>query len=375
MLGERLRQARLASGQTLRELAAKTGGVVTAAAISDYEREKHRPRQSVLLALARAMDTSPARLIGGEPVSLAVVEFRKKANLPQAKEEQIKARVSAKLEPYIDLIELSQEGKDDQFYASFARDSVVTSADDVEGYAEWLRDQWRLGQDPIRNVTQMLEERGVLVVEVDADKRFDELACRANGRYSVLVSKQLEPGKGDRQRFNLLHGLGHLMLCPGADIDKEKMCHRFAAAMLAPRAAALKKLGEKRRMLDLDFELPQLKTEFGMSIAAWINRAADLRVIDDATRTHLYAQTRSRGWAVNEPPEIPLEEPSYFKLMVHRAAAEGAISAVRAAELLGDMETKTKAPLEEASVPSSAIRDYQPGGDLDVWGTAAGEDF
>lgn len=170
-----------------------------------------------------------------------------------------------------------------------------------------------------------------------------------------------------------MHGLGHLLLCPGNDIDREKMCHRFAGAMLAPRTAVFKKLGIKRKDLDLDYELPKLKEEFGMSIQAWINRACDLRIIDESTRVGLYWRIGRRGWKVNEPVYIPIEIPSRFRLMVSRARAEGVISPVKASAYLGLLHRKLRTPLKESDVPAYAASDYSPEGALNSWGDVISE--
>lgn len=366
MLSERLRQARLASGLTLRDLAQKAG-TVSAAAISKYENGKDRPRQAVLVSIARALDIPLGQLLTPPSVDLAVVEYRKKKNLPDCASETILAKVKSDLESYVDLSELLSNHGAPQFDTSVALTEVIGNLTEVDKYASVLRDRWSLGTDPIRNVIETVENAGAKVISIDADSRFDELACIANGKYPVIVLKNLKPGKGDRQRFNILHGLGHLLLCNGERIDKEKMCHRFAASMLAPREAALKRLGVKRRDLDIDYELPKLKEEFGMSIKAWVIRAWDLEIIDNATRLSLFKRISQKGWNQDEPVPIPIETPSRFELMVSRARAEGIITPVRAAALMGGLRRKPHTRLSAMSVPDHAADDYVAGGPLDSW--------
>lgn len=257
MLGERIRQARLAAGLTLRELAGKVG--VSASAISKYEKDIDMPRQSKLLAIGRALAIPVERLLLPQPVSLSIIEFRKRASLPVRKQEQIQARVRAELEPYIDFLELVPPDMALGCNCSLPVQSVVTTFDQVESFADNLRKEWDLGLGPISNVVETIEQAGVRVITDVGDDRFDELACVANGKYPVVVVKALPEGKGDRQRFNVLHGLGHLLLHAEDGLDKEKMCHRFAAAMLVPQETAKKRLGTKRHNLDVEFELPNLK--------------------------------------------------------------------------------------------------------------------
>ena len=366
MLSERLRQARLASGLTLRELAQKAG-TVSAAAISKYESGKDRPRQAVLVSIARALEIPLDRLLTPPTVTLAVVEYRKRKDLPDCASETILARVKSDLESYVDLSELLSRLGAPQFDTSVALTKVIENLAEVDEYASALRDTWSLGTDPIRNVIEMVEDAGAKVISIEADSRFDELACIANGKYPVIVLKNLPPGKGDRQRFNILHGLGHLLLCQGEGIDKEKMCHRFAASMLVPREAALKRLGLKRRDLDIDYELPKLKEEFGMSIRAWVSRAWDLEIIDNATRLRLFKRISQKGWNRDEPVHIPIETPSRFELMVSQARAEGIITPVRAAALMGRLRRKPHTRPSEVNIPAHAADDYVAGGPLDSW--------
>ena len=365
MLGERIRQARLAAGLTLRDLAGRGG--VSASAISKYEHGTDRPRQSTLLAIGRALAIPVERLLLPQPVSLSIIEFRKRASLPVYKQEQIEARVKAELEPYIDLLELVSPGMADCCDSVVIAQSVVTDLDHVEFFADNLRQQWGLGSGPISNVVETVEIAGVRVITDVGDDRFDELACVANGKYPVVVVKALPEGKGDRQRFNVLHGLGHLLLRAEAGLDKEKMCHRFAAAMLVPRDTARKRLGATRKMLDIGYELPKLKKEFGLSISAWVNRASDLGIIGEEARKSLFISLSTRGWKKSEPVGIELESPSSFRMLVHRAKVEGIISPVKAAEYLGAMHRKLLPDIKESDIPESAVSAYAAGGSLDAW--------
>ncbi len=365
MLGERIRQARLAAGLTLRELAGKVG--VSASAISKYEKDIDTPRQSKLLAIGRALAIPVERLLLPQPVSLSIVEFRKRASLPVSKQEQIKARVRAELEPYIDFLELVSPGMALSCDCSLPVQSAVSTFDQVESFADNLRKEWDLGLGPISNVVETIEQVGVRVITDVGDDRFDELACVANGKYPVVVVKALPEGKGDRQRFNVLHGLGHLLLRAEAGLDKEMMCHRFAAAMLVPRETAKRRLGNKRHMLDIDYELQKLKKEYGLSISAWVNRAYDSDIIGEETRRNLFIKLAARGWKSKEPVLIELESPSRFRSLVHRAKAEGIISPVKAAEYLGTMHRKLLPDIKESDIPESAVSAYEAGGSLDLW--------
>jgi Zn-dependent peptidase ImmA (M78 family) len=91
-----------------------------------------------------------------------------------------------------------------------------------------------------------------------------------------------------------------------SDLDEraeEKFAHGFAVAFLVTASAARRELGERRRHLDLR-ELAMLKQKHGLSMQAWIMRAADLEIIDEAHARTLFAEMSSRGWRRQEPVEF-----------------------------------------------------------------------
>ena len=85
MIGQRVKIARSAAGLSLRQLEAKIDNLVTAQAISKYERDESMPSSKVLIALADALDVSPEYLISDRDIQLEGIEFRKKKTCHQAR--------------------------------------------------------------------------------------------------------------------------------------------------------------------------------------------------------------------------------------------------------------------------------------------------
>jgi len=84
--------------------------------------------------------------------------------------------------------------------------------EDAEEAAERLRHAWRLGEDPLPNVWEMLEAKGILVFEVEAPETFNGFAGRADGHPFIVLAP---PGLSvdlPRKRFTSLHEAGHLLL-------------------------------------------------------------------------------------------------------------------------------------------------------------------
>ena len=207
----------------------------------------------------------------------------------------------------------------------------VGSLSDIEEVALQLRDAWHLGVDPIENLVQLLEDQGIKVGVISGFYHFDACTFQVDGQL-VIVTKGGLPG--DRQRFNLGHELGHLVLDIQGDVDAEKAASRFVGAFLVPAKTARYELGAQRTDLNVN-ELFMLKKKYGLSMQAWVYRARDLQIISEGAAKRIFQMFRVKGWHRQEPgDEFPSEEPTRMERLVYRALAEDLISRSRAQELL-----------------------------------------
>ncbi len=327
-IGERIKVARRAAGLSQRKLAEAVD--VSAMAISKYERGLDVPSSAVLLRLAQALGVKTEYFLRPLTVAVAAPSYRRRASLPRKQEDAIIGQVQDWLERYLEVESLF--GEPLRFTLPSDLDRRVVSLDDVEEVVLALRRQWNLGLGPIESLVEVLEERGVKVGWVEGHDDF-ALTLWANGDIPVIVVKRGVPG--DRQRFNLAHELGHLVLAPVKDVDAEKAAYRFAGAFLVPAPTARHELGQRRYTLDL-YELHLLKHKYGLSMQAWVYRAKELGIISQTAAERLFRRFRREGWHRDEPGDsIPPEEPGRMKRLVLRALAEDLISESRAAELLG----------------------------------------
>jgi Zn-dependent peptidase ImmA (M78 family) len=197
--------------------------------------------------------------------------------------------------------------------------------------ADSLRKQWRLGDQPIESVTTAIEDSGGIVLEVGGqDEVFDGLSGWADETIPVVaVSPWVSD---DRRRFSLAHELGHLFMDVG-EVDskiEERLAHRFAAAFLVPATTARRELGEKRRHLDFR-ELAILKLKHGLNMQAWIIRASDLGIIDQAHARTLFTNLSAKGWRKEEPAKFEgRERPLRLRQLTVRALAEGLLTRAQA---------------------------------------------
>jgi Zn-dependent peptidase ImmA (M78 family)/DNA-binding XRE family transcriptional regulator len=335
VFGERLKLARKRAGLSLRGLAEAIDHAVTAQAIGRYERGEMLPGSEVAIRLARALGVSLSYLFSPSDIRLEGLEFRKTTRTSAKDRARVEAAVLDHLDRYLqveELLGMASHEWDRPEGAPYR----IQSLEDAEEAAERLRQDWNLGGNPIPNVTELLEERGIKVLKLDFPLAVDGLTCRvARAGYEdvpVIVSSNAK--SVERQRFTLAHELGHMVVqVKNKKLDEEKVCHRFASAFLMPHEDLLIEVGQRRHNFGYA-EIIQIKQMFGVSAAALMVRLRDLGVINEATLTRVFRGI-GRGWRKAEPAPLPDDEqPRRFERLVFRALAEDIISLPKAAELL-----------------------------------------
>ncbi|ACX51833.1 helix-turn-helix domain protein [Ammonifex degensii KC4] len=326
-IGLRIKEARLSRGLSLRALAEKVG--VSAQAISKYERGLDIPGSGVLLRLAEALGVKWEYFIRPRRVECLEPAYRKRSSLPAKELKAITTRAKEHLERYLEVEDLFPGEKAGEELPRLE----AWTPEEAEDAAEELRRIWDLGLDPIENLVELLEDKGVKVIPVDTrDDRFDAMAFRTKDGTPVIAYNKNLPG--DRQRFSIAHELGHLVLGLGSSPVEEKIANRFAGAFLVPRSVARRELGGSRRKLGFR-ELCLLKKKYGLSMQSWIVRAHEIGLLSERATEQMFRWFGKEGFRKKEPEPLPSEEPSRMERLVARALAEEIITKARAEELLG----------------------------------------
>lgn len=336
MLSERIRRARILRGLSLQQVADQLGDI-TKQALSKYEQGKDTPNSTRLILLAEVFGVEPEYFFREDTVELGEVDFRKHSSLGKRQQEAIKEQVKELLERYLAIENCFESENLSPSFQQWRECYAVSSPEEAEQAADDLRDSWDLGSNPISNLTEVLEENGVKVIGIDAHERFDGLCAFVNGGQEAVIVSNISGRYGDRQRFNLAHELGHLVMkLPEALHDtkeEELLCHRFAGAFLFPADQLIGTFGQHRKRILIE-EFKFAKLEWAVSMQAILHRLQDLNVISKS-----YYQSTRKYWNYlgilkKEPVEID-PEPSYrMKHLVYRALAERVITPSRAAELL-----------------------------------------
>jgi Zn-dependent peptidase ImmA (M78 family) len=301
MIGDRLRQTRLAAGLTLEELRTllqDQGSQLTRAALSKYEMNKSTPPAGTLMKLARVLNVAPSHFLQDPKTVVTWVAFRKHPQLPLGRQEHIKAYALHRAEQQTWL----EEVLNITIPTTLPPRRPVRTAEEAEQAASDLRSEWKLGDAPIESVTQTAETQGAVIISWPHDDgMLDGLSAWVNERIPLaVVNDKISP---DRQRFTLAHEFGHLLMHVEHDeqgIVEEQFAHRFAGAFLVPGSVALQELGKRRRHLSLH-EIAILKQKYGLSMLGWIHRALDLGIIDEGLYNTMRRTFSANGWTKAEP--------------------------------------------------------------------------
>lgn len=356
MIADRIRLARRKAGLSLRDLSDAMDGRVTAQAIGKYERGESTPSSGVLLALAKALDVSLGYLLDTQGVELSGVEFRTKANTTARDRAQVETEVLEWVERYLQ-IEQILELDSAEWQCPLPSPRRLRAVEDAEELADEVRKKWELGLDPIPNMTELLEEKGLKVLTVPLPPRVSGFTCMVQraDREAVPVIVVSDQFTLERRRLTLAHELAHRLIDTDSlsDKEEEKAANVFAGAFLMPRAHLLREVGKSRNALGYK-ELIDLKRLYRVSGAALLVRLRQIGVISDATLTYAF-QSIARTWRTQEPDELEpqkergqRERARRFERLCYRALAEGLISLSKASELLRlpvpDVEAGLKGP-------------------------------
>jgi Zn-dependent peptidase ImmA (M78 family)/DNA-binding XRE family transcriptional regulator len=326
--GERLRSARKMKGWSLQDLADNMPANISKQSLSKYESGDMKPSSDMLIALSKALGVKPEYFFRESSIELPEPEFRKDHSLSAKEIESIEERVKEFLERYL---ETEQFLNIRENFINPLKKDVIHNEHDADKAAVKLLKGWQLGFDPIPSVLEMLENRGVRIMEIDGPEAFDGMSTYAGDIPVIIINRNYAI---ERKRFTALHELGHLVLQIAKGADKEKICHAFAGAMLLPDDTPQRLLGEKRNNIAMG-ELVSIKEQFGISVQATMMRAYLKGIISSATLNRFFRSIASNKKEEGLGSFAGKEKTYRFEHLVFRLAAEDIVSLSKAANLAG----------------------------------------
>ena len=328
---ERLKQIRLARGFSLDEVTRRMDDLITKQALSKYETGVSQPRPRTLVRLAEALEVAPQLLQEPSPFVITFA-FRHSGPSRSSARKKMENRLHLALEQRMRLQEALHPGLQAELPIEAFR---VETLEEVESAAVAVRDRMRLGLDAISSVVETLEAHHVHVFLWDFPDGFDGLSAvvrDTDGRNIGAGIVLRASGCGERHRFTASHEAGHLFLKIGSALNSEKVCNRFAGALLLPADTLREEVGTSRTRILLP-ELLLLKSRFGISLQALLMRLRETGIVSRDYARQWFETVEQQGWKMAEPEPLPMEQPRRFMQNVQRAEAEKIITSREAAEL------------------------------------------
>ena len=179
--------------------------------------------------------------------------------------------------------------------------------------ARKLRKLWKIEKGAINNLTHVLEENGLFLINFDFNtERVDGMSILANGQFPIIFSNRRS--MGDRQRFTLAYELGHLVMHlqtnPSFTRDISHEANEFAAEFLMPEKDIK---GDFKDGVTLNI-LADLKRKWKLSMQALLYRANDIGVITDNQKRYLINQFNSLNIRRREPAELDVSREMPMKV-------------------------------------------------------------
>lgn len=331
-IGKNLKRIRL-----LKNLSLKDAGNLlnmTATAISKYEKGEILPDSKKLIDFANAYNVKSIELLKVYNVpKMKFTSFRKKKRLTGQNLELLEELIQDEVAKYLEIIEMNNIDTDNIKLKKYSCNNL----EDAEKAANDFRNYIKISnKQPISDLINILENLGIIIIQIkNTDNRFDDFDGLSEIVNNIPVIVLLDGIKdGARQRFTIAHELGHLVLNINNDkLDEEKLCNRFASALLMPKEAIINEFGYSRGNINF-FELTAFKNEFKVSYAAIVYRLKDLNIISEYLYKKLSIFLSQRIGKIDPNPIQP--EISYqFKKIVYKLEADEIISVNKACELLG----------------------------------------
>ncbi|MCF0245128.1 MAG: ImmA/IrrE family metallo-endopeptidase [Bacteroidaceae bacterium] len=331
-MGRRIRMAREMKGMSQEALAKAMSPSVTKQAISKYEKGLAIPGSAVMLAMSNALNVAIDYFFRQQTVSISKIAFNKKSNLNAPGVKAINEIVRDHVERYLEAVQVSRQHMST---LSAVWPKQVGDGQDIVAMVKELKQSWNIGECALGNVIEILEQNGVIVIEIDDNEGFQGLSGWVDDIYPIIVlNKSLNY---ESKRFTALHELGHILIASDHDAKQmEKLCNIFAGEMLISDERLKEILGAKVKELFI-YELENIRDSYGISIDALLFKMRRLGVVSN-TAYKSYLQKRSSDEIlrsrVEQSSRAKAETSHKFVNMVLRALSLEAISSSKAAMLL-----------------------------------------
>lgn len=339
-----LQVARLAASMNQTELSRRIG--VGQNTLSRWESGIREPSEDEIEKIAEALGRPVGFFYRTErPLSVdaGFMFHRKRAKTKQSTLQSLHAKLNITRLSIASLVKQLADW-DVRFYRMPIEE--FSSAAEV---ARLLRTSWQVNKGPIRNLVEMVEAAGAIVVTFDFGTRdIDAVGWWPWDTPPLMFLNSSAPA--DRVRFSLAHELGHLVMHEVPSETMEPEADLFASEFLVPEASARTELRDITPT-----KLWQLKHRWRVSGQCLVRRASDAGTIDERRYKSLMCYFSKKGWRKAEPYPIDPESSSTLKRIMQAFTTDLGYSQIELRALMGVTDDEL-ASLFNVVPPKPALR-------------------
>ena len=278
------------------ELARRSG--ISEVTISRLTRNLFEPDPSTVSAIALALDYPVSFFYSDdlEELTREEVSFRSLARMPAADRD---AAISAG-----SLGVLLSDWIDERFNLPNVDVPDLREHTPKEA-ASLLRQQWKLGERPVKSILKLLESKGVRILSLCENTRnVDAFSFWRGERPFIFLNTFKTP---EHSVFDAAHELGHLVMHQHSTLSaskkSEQEANNFASAFLMPSNDVIARIP---RRISVD-GIIKAKIRWGVSAMAMAYRLHALDRLSDWQYRSICIELSQRGYRASEPQGIERE--------------------------------------------------------------------
>ena len=183
-----------------------------------------------------------------------------------------------------------------------------------------VRNEWQIGERPVKNMIHLLESHGVRVFSLSGDCPDMDAFSFWRGSVPFVLLNTMK--SSEHSRMDAAHELGHLVLHWRGGVATKQAefdAQQFASAFLMPRGDVLAQVAPGQRLN----EVILLKRRWTVSVASLTYRLHALKLLTDWQYRSLFMEISKLGYRRSEPNGAPSERSQILDKVFQTMRSEG----------------------------------------------------